>query len=66
MSNEPRKSNVVANEDIVAVKMDTDFFNKVAPSIRDKVKDYFIELLLKRLNTMNNSIMLMSKLMRAK
>ncbi len=66
LSNEPRKSNVVANEDILAVKMDKDFFDRVDPAIKDKIKNYFIELLLKRLDTVNSSIMLMSKVMRAK
>jgi len=61
----PRKSNVVANDDVVALKMDQQFFDALDGGIRDKVKNYFIELLIRRLDSMNESIMKISKLMRS-
>ena len=60
-----RHSDVVANDDVLVLRMDEDFFEDVKPAIRDKIKNYFIELLVKRLDTMNESIMNISKLMRS-
>ena len=59
-----RHSDVTANEKVVVVRMDDKFFKKANPEIRDKIKNYFIELLIKRLDLMNESIMKISKLMR--
>ena len=59
-----RRSNIIANDDVLVIKMDDDFFQKAKPEIRDKVKNYFIELLCNRLDIMNDSIMKISKLMR--
>jgi serine/threonine-protein kinase len=59
----PRTSDVVANEDISVVKMDSNFFDAVDPVIRDKIKNYFIEILIKRLDLMNEHIMKISRLM---
>jgi CRP-like cAMP-binding protein len=63
-SNRPRRSNVVANEDVLALKMGKDFFEKVTPELGNKIKDYLIDLLCRRLDTMNQAIMRISKLMR--
>ena len=41
ISMRPRKSNVVANEEILAIKMDNDFFAKVNPVIKDKIKNTY-------------------------
>jgi CRP/FNR family transcriptional regulator, cyclic AMP receptor protein len=62
-SKKPRTSDVVANEEVVVIKMDSDFFDQASPNIRDKVKNYFIELLINRLDLMNEQIMRISKLM---
>jgi len=59
-----RNSDVTANEDVIVIRMDNDFFEKTNPVIKDKIKNYFIELLITRLDTMNDSIMRISKLMR--
>ena len=59
----PRTSDVVANEDITVVKMDSNFFDAVDPVVRDKIKNYFIEILIKRLDLMNEHIMKISRLM---
>ena len=63
-SKKARNSDVTANEDVIVIRMDNDFFQKVNPVIKDKAKNYFIELLINRLDTMNDSIMKISKLMR--
>lgn len=65
-SKNPRQSNIVAREDnVLVLRMDEDFFQKGKPIIKDKVKNYFIELLCNRLDVMNESIMKVSKLMRS-
>ena len=61
----PRQSNVIANEDVLVMEMDDNFFEKVTPEIKDKMKNCFIELLINRLEEMNESIMKISKLMRS-
>ena len=63
-SDKPRQSSVTATEDVLVMKMDGDFFKKVNPDIRDKIKDYLIGLLISRLDHMNAAIMKISKLMR--
>ena len=64
-SDKPRQSSVSATEDVLVMKMNDDFFKTVSPDIRDKIKDYLIELLISRLDNMNTAIMKISKLMRA-
>jgi len=59
-----RHSDVTANEAVMVVEMDDKFFKKANPAVRDKIKNYFIELLISRLDVMNDSIMRISKLMR--
>lgn len=64
-SKKDRNSDVSANEDVLVIRMDHDFFQKINPAIKDKTKNYFIELLINRLDAMNDSIMKISKLMRS-
>jgi len=52
----PRHSNVIANENVLVMKLDKTFFEKVRPEIKDKIKDYIIELLINRLDSMNESL----------
>jgi CRP/FNR family cyclic AMP-dependent transcriptional regulator len=63
-SKKPRQSDVVANEKVSVINMDYNFFQKIHPDSRDKIKDYLIELLISRLDNMNAAIMRISKLMR--
>jgi len=63
-SNKPRQSSVSATEDVLVMKMNDDFFKKVSPDIKDKIKDYLIGLLISQLDHMNAAIMKISKLMR--
>ncbi len=60
-----RSSNVVAKDPVSVLRMDDEFFLKIDPGIRDKIKNFLIELLIKRLDNMNDAIMRVSKLMRA-
>jgi serine/threonine-protein kinase len=60
----PRRSNVVANEEVLVLKMDDDLFSKMSPELRDKIKSNFIELLITRLDEMNSSLMKLARLMR--
>lgn len=57
-----RATDVIAAGEVLVMKMDDDFFRKVGPEVKDKIKSYFIELLIKRLNVMNESIMRTSQL----
>ena len=56
---------MVANDSVMALKMDDDLFSKMQANMRDKIKNYFIELLIKRLDEMNSSIMNIARLMRS-
>jgi len=65
VSGKPRQSNVIANEDVTVIEMDQVFFERIKPEMSNKIKDYLIGLLIKRLDNMNEAIMRISKLMRA-
>lgn len=64
-SDKPRQSTVTATDDVLVLKMDDNFFEKINPSIRAKIKEYLIELLVSRLDNMNAALMKISKLMRS-
>lgn len=55
-SKKPRHSNVIASETVLVVQMDDNFFTKIPPDIRDKIKNYLIELLVNRLDIMNETL----------
>jgi len=61
LTRRPRQSNVIANENILTLKIDDGFFNKVDPAIRDKIKNYLIELLANRLDSMNEALSKIAK-----
>jgi CRP/FNR family cyclic AMP-dependent transcriptional regulator len=61
LTKKPRYSNVIANERVRVMKMDDDFFKVVSVEIKDKIKDYLIELLINRLDTMNESLSKIAK-----
>ncbi|MFC1515818.1 cyclic nucleotide-binding domain-containing protein [Thermodesulfobacteriota bacterium] len=62
VSKKPRQSDVIANDDVLVMKIDDDLFNKMNLDIRGKMKNYLIELLIRRLEKMNATIMKLSKL----
>jgi CRP/FNR family cyclic AMP-dependent transcriptional regulator len=63
VTNLPRRSSVVAKSDVLVLKIDADFFEKVSPKVASKVQNYIIALLCARLDKMNESIMRISSLM---
>jgi len=65
LSNKPRSTNVIANEKVLVMKMDDEFFRKVKPEIKDRIKDYLIELLISRLDAMNESLSKIAKFARS-
>ena len=64
-SHRSRQSNVIANEDVLAIRIDEKFFENAKPAVKDKINSYFIEVLVNRLDAMNDSIMTISKLVRS-
>ena len=45
LARKPRQSNVIANENILVIKMDDAYFAKLDSTIQDKINKYLIELL---------------------
>ena len=62
-TDQPRRTSVLANDKVLVMKMDDEFFNALDPVIKDKIKDYIISLLIDRLDKMNDSIMQISRTM---
>ena len=60
----PRYSNVIANDNVLVMKLDKSFLDKVDFAIKDKIKDYLIDLLINRLDAMNESLSKISKFAR--
>ena len=60
----PRYSNVIAEENVLVMKLDKSFFDVVDVGIKDKIKDYLIELLINRLDATNESLSKISKFAR--
>ena len=61
LTHRPRQSNVIANENLLAIKIDDELLDKVDPAIRDKLKNYLIELLANRLDSMNEALSKIAK-----
>ena len=56
LTKKPRYSSAIADEDVLVIRMNDDFFEKTDLVMKDKIKDYFIELLISRLDRMNESV----------
>ena len=56
LTKKPRYSSASADENVLVIRMDDDFFEKIDLVIKDKIKDYFIELLISRLDRMNEFV----------
>jgi len=63
-SKKPRGTNVLAHENVLVLKLSETFFESLDPVLQNKIKDYFIEILIIRLDQMNDSIMAISKSLR--
>jgi CRP-like cAMP-binding protein len=57
----PRFSNVIADGDVVVLKMDSSFFDKVGIEIKEKINTFLMELLINRLDIMNESLSKIAK-----
>lgn len=57
-----RSTNVVANGDVMVLKMYWDLFGGLDVTIKNKVKDKFIEILIQRLEDMNKLLIEHSRL----
>ena len=63
-SKKPRGTNVLAQDKILVLKLSETFFESLDPVLQNKIKDYFIEILITRVDQMNDSIMAISKSLR--
>jgi CRP-like cAMP-binding protein len=61
LTHRARQSNVIAHENILAIKVDDGFFSKLDPAMRDNIKNYLIELLANRLDSMNEALSKIAK-----
>ena len=53
----PRTSSITADDDVVALKIDRPLINKeLDPTLANKIKDQVIDLLVRRLDEMNNKM----------
>ncbi len=57
ISKKPRASTVSATNDSMVLKMDQEMMEKVGPAVREKIKTYLLNLLIKRLDNMNMAIL---------
>lgn len=64
LSNRPRHTNVIADGDGVALVMDHEMLNTLGAEIREKIKTYLIELLVSRLDAMNESLVRLARIIR--
>jgi len=51
-----RTTSVIADGDVIALKIDTKNIDALKPAIPTKLKDNLIEILVKRLETMNKQV----------
>ena len=56
LTRKARQSNVIANENLLAIKIDDTLFAQLDEAMRDKIKNYLIELLANRLDSMNEAL----------
>lgn len=57
LTGQRRSTNVIANEDgVVVMRLDNQSLAQLSVEVRDKIKDRLIELLVKRLNQMNDAL----------
>jgi CRP-like cAMP-binding protein len=64
LSKKPRYSSVIANERVFVIRMSEKTFAKVDPVIKEKIKDYLVDLLIKRLDGMNDILISMANFAR--
>lgn len=52
-----RSTNVTAEGEVITLKIDGEYFEKLDLAVQNKFKDKFIEILIKRLDGMNESLL---------
>lgn len=52
----PRATNVIAATDVMVMKLDGELLEKAGSSVQGKIKDKVIEILIKRLDNINNAM----------
>ena len=52
-----RSTNVTAEGEVIALKIDGEYFDKIDLPLQSKFKDKFLEILIKRLDDMNETIL---------
>ena len=52
----PRSTNIFAKSKAKVLKLDPEMFKKLKPETRDKLKDEFINVLVKRMSEMNTAL----------
>ncbi|MCX7178862.1 MAG: cyclic nucleotide-binding domain-containing protein [Proteobacteria bacterium] len=58
LTNQPRSANVVAcGEDVMAMRLSQELIQEMTPQIREVLKDKMIELLVQRINVMNDALL---------
>lgn len=61
LSKTPRHSTVIAEEDVSVIIFDDSFFQKISRSMENKIKIFFIDLLLSRLFSINKTLVRMGR-----
>ncbi len=61
LTKKPRYTSIIADEDVLVIRMDNDFFQKISRTMADKIKNYLIELLVSRLDEMNKAMTKIAK-----
>ncbi|MBI5428682.1 MAG: cyclic nucleotide-binding domain-containing protein [Nitrospinae bacterium] len=56
-SNRPRSTNVVAEGNVMALKMDWSLIEELSPSIKNKIKDKLIDVVIQRLDEINKILL---------
>ncbi|NGZ26118.1 MAG: cyclic nucleotide-binding domain-containing protein [Magnetococcales bacterium] len=56
LTNRKRTTNVVANEPVVALRVDKELMAQLGPEIREKIKDRIIDRLVARMDEMNGLV----------
>ena len=57
----PRYTNVIASSKVMVIRMDDNFFKKITPEMKDKIKNHLLEVLINRLDSMNKALVKISK-----
>jgi len=61
LTKKPRHSDVIAADDVLVIRMDDSFFEEIGPVMQNKIKDFLMELLISRLDKMNEAISKIAK-----